>query len=252
MSTAKTVGPLPLTAVFNFRDLGGLPTIDGATVRSGVVHRADGLHRLVDSDVELLAPLGLRTVIDLRTDREVIEWGHAPVEVTGAEVIHRSILRTTWDAEALTGAEQAERFLADRYLDMLDEGGEAIADVLDVIADPARHGVVFHCAAGKDRTGVIAALILSLLGVDDDVIAADYGRSADAMDRMEGWYRDNHPDRVEAMSRQPRSFRSCPPAAMLAFLGDVRSRWGSVQGCVDELGVDSSTTESLRQHLLVR
>jgi protein-tyrosine phosphatase len=109
---------------------------------------------------------------------------------------------------------------------------------------------VFHCAAGKDRTGVLAALVLSLLGVDDDVIATDYGLSRLGMDRMLAYVRANHPERADTMSDQPAAFLDAPEAAMRLFLDDLRARHGSVEAYAASVGADAAVVEALRANLL--
>lgn len=243
--------PLPFDQVFNFRDLGGHATDTGRTVRTGRVFRADGLHRLQPTDRVVLDELALRTVIDLRTPGEIEEWGHAPAEVTDAVVHHLPMLRTTWDREAVDHATDAVEFLSDRYRDMLDEGPEAIATSLRLMADEDQHGVVFHCAAGKDRTGVLAAIVLALCGVDDDVIAADYAATAPAVERMRDWYHRYHPERREVMEQQPAAFGACPPEAMHRFLELVGRDFGSVESYVtDVAGVDAEELGELRARLV--
>ncbi|MEO1062240.1 MAG: tyrosine-protein phosphatase [Actinomycetota bacterium] len=249
--TTSLAAPLPLQQVFNFRDLGGITTRDGAVVRSGSVYRADGLQRLGVGDREVLAGLGLRTIVDLRTERELDEWGAAPDDVHEAALHHLPLITTTWDMERLDLAVSPEEFLRDRYLEMVEEGAPILVEILELLADADRRALVFHCAAGKDRTGVLAAFLLSVLDVDDETIAADYARSAGAMDRMEAWYRENFPERIEAMTTQPAAFRSCPPEAMLLFLDAVRERWGSVDACLADAGHAPQTTAALRSQLLV-
>lgn len=242
---------LPFGEVFNFRDLGGLPVRDGRRTRAGLVFRADGLHRLGDGDRGLLDDIGLRTIVDLRTDRELEEWGTAPTDVTDATIHHLPVITSTWDIESFDTAVTPAEFLRDRYVEMIDEGSASIVKVLELIAEPDNRALVFHCAAGKDRTGVVAAFLLSSLGVDDATIAADFARTAPAMDRMEVWYRERFPERLEAMTTQPKAFRACPPEAMLLLLDHVRERWGSMDGCLAAAGLQPTTVSALREQLLV-
>ena len=95
-----------------------------------------------------------------------------------------------------------------------------------LLADPDRVPAVFHCAAGKDRTGVLAALVLSLLGVDDTVIATDYGLSRLGMEKMVEYIRVTYPDRFDTMADQPAAFLGAPEAAMALFLDDLRAAHG--------------------------
>jgi protein-tyrosine phosphatase len=231
--------------VFNLRDLGGYETADGRTTRWATVYRGDGLHRLDAADC---AALGLATVLDLRTEHEVTERGR--LDVDGVRWHHLPVIRTTWDPTWWSPDLAPERFLADRYLTMLDEGADALGSALRTLSGPEHLPAAFHCAAGKDRTGVLAALLLSLLGVDDDTIAADYGLSRLGMDRLVEWIRATYPDRLDSMADQPKVFMDAPDAAMHLFLADLRAAHGSVEGYAATIGVDGDVVEALQATLL--
>ncbi|MDQ3385652.1 MAG: tyrosine-protein phosphatase [Actinomycetota bacterium] len=231
---------------FNLRDLGGYPTADGRSVRWQVLYRADGLHRIPASTTSSLEHLGWRTVLDLRTSGEV---DAGAFRAAGIEVIHLPVLRATWGVPEVTDVEPVA-FLSTHYLRMLDEGAGAIAAAFEILASPARLPAVFHCSAGKDRTGVVAALVLAVLGVPDDVIAADYHLSATAVEQLVAWLVATQPDRREEMARQPKAFLSCPPEAMLTFLDELRLRHGSVEAYLTAIGVAPASLDRLRDSLL--
>jgi hypothetical protein len=109
---------------------------------------------------------------------------------------------------------------------------------------------VFHCSAVKDRTGVLAALILAALGVDDDQIAADYHLSSRAMDRLVDWITATRPEIAEHMARQPGAFLSCPPDAIVGLLRSLRRQHGSVDCYLADVGVPAATLDALRDALL--
>ena len=230
--------------VFNLRDLGGYVGVDGRTVRWRTLFRGDGVHRLTP---EVFAELGVRTVLDLRTEAEITERGRAD----GAHDWHHlPVLRTVWEPSWVTEELAVERFLADRYLVMLEDGAESLGAAIHLLADPQRLPAVFHCAAGKDRTGVLAALVLSLLGVDDDDNAADYGLSRLGMDRMVEYVRVTYPDRFDTMAGQPAAFLGAPEAAMELVLADLRAAHGSVEGYAATVGVGEDVIGALRANLL--
>src|SRR5579859_6412456 len=147
----------PFEAVFNFRDLGGYATRDGRMVRWRTLFRADGLNRLTEEEAEQLRGLGIVTVIDLRTVEELAR-GRAPERLAGA-FHHLPMFDVVpdWSAEPDVAS---PTFLADRYVEMLESGRDAVARALQVLADPSSLPAVFHCAAGKDRTGIVAAVVL--------------------------------------------------------------------------------------------
>ena len=235
---------------FNVRDLGGLSTMGGQVLRRGVAYRADGLHRLPPAEVGRLAELGVRTVVDLRTAGE-LEVAKSVVG-DGIVVLHLPILREVWPHDAFDEVDTADAvsFLVDRYLEMLDEGATAIAAIFELVATEGCRPLAFHCSAGKDRTGVIAALLLATAGVPDDDIADDYTTSAVAMEKLVEWVQARSPEAADAMSRQPAAFLSCPPEAMHVFLARVRSQWGSVAGYLQAIGVSSDTLAAVRAAFL--
>jgi protein-tyrosine phosphatase len=236
---------------FNVRDLGGLRTSDGRSLRRGVAYRADGLHRLPPEEVRRLADLGVRTVVDLRTASE-IEVAASVVAAEPVVVVHLPILQEVWPHDAFDEADTADpvAFLVARYLEMLEEGASAIGAIFGLLAEPERRPLAFHCSAGKDRTGVIAALLLAVAGVPDDEIAEDYTTSAAAMAKLVEWVEARSPEAADAMAKQPAAFLSCPPEAMHVFLDRVRERWGSVEGYLDSIGVDGATVAAVRAALL--
>ncbi|HEV3226506.1 MAG TPA: tyrosine-protein phosphatase [Acidimicrobiales bacterium] len=235
---------LPFEAVFNFRDLGGYGTNDGRTVRWRTVFRADGVHRL---SVDDLASLHVRTVLDLRTADET-ERGRFEHDSIGYH--HLPILQQSWSAQGFEGELDAVTFLADRYIDMLTEGSESIARAMHILGDAEALPLVFHCAAGKDRTGVVAAIALSVLGVGDDDIATDYSLSHLGMARFKEWIITSYPDYADSMTNQPDAFLAAPAGAMHLFLERLRDVHGSVAEYVTGLGVAPATLDAVRANLL--
>ena len=236
---------------FNVRDLGGLHTMAGETLRRGVAYRADGLHRLPTEEIERLAALGVRTVVDLRSTGELDVA--ASIAADGIVVLHLPVLRDVWSSEGLVDSASqvdAVTFLVERYLEMLEDGADAIAAIFELLAQPDARPLAFHCSAGKDRTGVIAALLLSLVGVPDDDIADDYTTSAVAMEKLVEWIRSQRPEAADAMAKQPAVFLSCPPEAMHVFLARLRERWGSVEAYLESVGVEAATRQSVRAAFL--
>ena len=235
---------LPFEHVFNFRDLGGYETVDGRAVKWRTVFRADGIHRLTLDD---LASLDVRTVLDLRTPDE-LERGRCEHDSIGYH--HLPILQTPWTELGFEGELEPVTFLADRYVEMLDEGRDSIARALHILGEESSLPLVFHCAAGKDRTGVVAAVLLGVLGVADDDIADDYSLSRLGMTRFKEWIVENFPDAADAMSKQPDAFLAAPAEAMHLFLERMRATFGSFDAYVTGLGVEDATLDAVRSNLL--
>ncbi|WP_305782952.1 tyrosine-protein phosphatase [Symbioplanes lichenis] len=236
---------LTFASNFNFRDVGGYAGLDGRTVRWRRLFRADSLHRLKGDDLVTFGELGVRTVIDLRRTREVERHGRVPA-APGLTYHNPVIEHVEWnDVPLLDGVPRA-RWLADRYLNFAADGTAGIGTALSLIADPAAAPAVVHCMAGKDRTGVVCALTLALLGVSDEDIAADYHLTEASMDSLSEYLQRVNPSPVTDKYHM----FECPPEAILMFLTDLRALHGSVGDYVRSIGITGQQVAALRDHLL--
>jgi len=172
--------PDPLGAAYvNFRDLGGHPTPTGV-VRRGHLFRSDSLAQCTPDDVEhLVRSHRVATIVDLRRELEVEMAPMDTLRGAGVRVEHLSLIDPAVPA---ISTQDIDGTLTDRYVSILSTSGTQFVSVMQLIADERNHPLVFQCAAGKDRTGLVAALVLELLGVDDEVIVADYAKTAEVAD----------------------------------------------------------------------
>lgn len=239
---------IELEGCFNFRDLGGYQTAEGRMIRWRRLYRADGLSRLTERDMQRLAELELATVIDLRTTAELEEYGRIPDAGWELEFHHVPIIETLPDRDEYPAWVNLEYVLGG-YTRMLERGGPAIAKALRLLAEPATYPAVFHCSAGKDRTGILAALVLGFLGVPDEVIVADYALSRAAMERRYERLLEEHPDRREEIERWRPALLSAEPDVMRELLATVRRTYGSLEGYAAAIGA-AAALEGLRAALL--
>lgn len=240
-----------LHAVHNFRDLGGYPTVDGRTTRWRTVFRADGLYRLSKKDLEIVRGLGVRTVIDLRTANEIDERGRYPVDRHDVQFHHLSVIDQTWDmGDASDWTGDPAGFLRLKYHLMLAEGGERLAQALDVLSREDTGVAVFHCAAGKDRTGLLAALLLAGLGVDEELIAADFGLSEEAGVRTREWIVQHAPEYAAGYDEIPAVFHAADPDSMRGLLTDLRTEHGSIREYCASVGVGTDVWDRLEKRFL--
>ena len=200
--------------------------------------RADGLHRLTEADIATLEPLGLRTVIDLRSAPELDERGRFPVDSHPVVFHHLPIIDATWAAADRPNYDRDEDFLIWAYQEMLTIGAPRFAAAFEALAEPGALPAVFHCAAGKDRTGLLAALVLGSLGVSDDDIVADYTLTVEGMVRFRAWARS----RVARDGRNawPRCRRRSPrpsPTRCATSSTSCRAEHGSIRNYVQSIGV---------------
>ena len=237
---------MPFEACFNFRDIGGYETADGRCVRWGAVFRSGSLHRLTTADRENLAQLGVRTIIDLRSTAELDRDGR----FDGSEVsFHHVPLHDAPNASVDDVHDDRGSGLGELYVAMAKSGRSGVAAALVVIA-VAEYPVVIHCFAGKDRTGIVAALVLSSLGVPDATIAADYQLSDDWLAPSVAWAEENDPEWAAHMAALPPWVLRAPPSAMPTFLDTLREQHGSIDNYLVQAGVDRTLLHRLRTRLL--
>jgi protein-tyrosine phosphatase len=237
---------IELEGCLNFRDLGGYPTADGRRVRWRRVFRSDGLHTVSVTDVQHLRDeIGLGDIIDLRSSAELHSEGRGPLAEEPIRFHHVPL----FDGDMTASRAQVEQVdLADRYFLMAEYAGERIAAVIRTIAESGAPAV-FHCAAGKDRTGVISAIILGLLDVPDDVVVADYAATQENLEAITS--------RLMALDGYRRVLELLPPdtmhanpETMIALLTRLREKYGGIGDYARAMGLAPDTVDRLRAGLL--
>lgn len=229
----------------NFRDLGGYRAADGRTVRWGTLYRADSLGKLVGGDWERFLELGIGTVIDLRYPWEAEAKGRVP-EAGRFRYVNLSIEHRPYDQAEIDPDTDPWRYLADRFAEVTEDGADEIRQVLAELAQ-APGPAVFHCTSGKDRTGLIGAFVLTLLGVERADVLADFALTELATERLAADWRAAHPDRD---MKWP-SYGRAPAVIMELVFADLEARYGSVHGYLTyRVGLPERTARQLRDRLL--
>jgi protein-tyrosine phosphatase len=234
-------------AGFNCRDLGGYETDDGRTVRWGVAYRSGSLHRLTSVDLDAANRIGFRTVIDLRSGAEVERSGR----ISGIDVAFHHAPLFEEDSLPFKWAEpdDPEPPPGEDYVAIAENGASALVTALGVIAE-GEHPVVFHCAGGKDRTGILASLLLSALGVSDETIMEDYELTKLSLAARLSWAKINDPKEAAEIASRPTWLLESSGPGIKAFLEILRTRHGSVEGYLRGLSVANETLDTLRARLL--
>lgn len=234
---------------FNFRDIGGYPAADGRRVRWRRYFRAGRQDRMTGRDLQRVRALGIRTQVDLRRPDEIRDQGPGPLPAMGVGYHNLAVIPEG-------GTDQLSRLVGDsgisgrRYLGYLDFGPDTWLAMFELFADADRHPVLLHCTAGKDRTGVSTALLLSTLGVERALIEADYAlsnrdvaRQVDFIERTTGL--------PPGMSRDALTHAAgIPEAAMGDFLDGLDARWGGPVGYLRHIGVPDATLDAVRDAFL--
>lgn len=233
-----------IEGAFNFRDLGGLRTRDGATIRPGALFRSDTLQALSPADVaHLVDELGLELIVDLRIGPEAVTEGRGPLAATPVSYLNAPL--RDLPVSDLPPAEQSLHF----SLEHLASPASPLATVVRIVSALAGRPVLVHCAAGKDRTGLVTAMLLRLLGVDDEAIVADYLRTEENMarviERFRGWprYRDH-------MAAVPAEVYQAHEYTIRGFLDGLDRIHGGAEAWSRSRGIDPGVLDRLRKGLL--
>lgn len=248
---------VPFEGVTNFRDLGGYAVAGGGRTRWGRVFRADALFRLTAADLVTFERLGLRAVYDLRGDDER-ELRPNPIPTVALPLLGHPVLSVQdassgADTRALAGAEDGERWLASFYIGLLEGSGPAFGSLLGGLVGDHGLPAVFHCAGGKDRTGMAAAILLLTLGVDEETVLDDYVLTTTY---LAGDRRTTSLAELVETGMSPEAAAgiiATPRHAMAAALGRLRTEFGGPEAYLTgPAGLDRSTVEQLRHDLVVR
>src|SRR5215203_1164399 len=243
-----------IDGALNFRDLGGLRAGD-EVVRRGMLYRSAMTHEITREGMDLLVRrYGLRTVIDLRSEEEIGEYGVAPFTANGVAYHHHPVSSRASSPPEIIRQYQEEmregRFdWTASYLRMVENGSAALRGVFEVLAAPEGMPAVFHCIAGRDRTGVAAALLLGTLGVDAEQIAADYAMTGLHLRRHAHRFA-RQAERLAIDQERMAGILDTEVDAMRRFLEETSRRYGSVAGAVHSLGVGEESLKALRRALL--
>ena len=211
----------------NVRDLGGLPTAHGTSLRRGVILRADNLRALTDEDMNLLTGThGLRSVIDLRRN---VELEAAPNLFRDHETVKYLHMPLFDDPATPAATPSTPRSLEEIYRLLLDTRSEALLAVLRAVINDEHRPTVIHCTAGKDRTGVVIALILGVMGVSAEDIAHDYALTSEALTDE---YLAEARVRAERAGYEWSTYQSllvCPPEFMFNTLAYLEETYGGAR-----------------------
>ncbi|MBT5905209.1 MAG: tyrosine-protein phosphatase [Acidimicrobiaceae bacterium] len=265
---AETPDARIVVASSNLRDLGGLTTSDGHTVRTGQLFRSGHLCDLGDADRAIVRSLGLQTIVDLRRPAEADVKPHPDlpsVDVVGISVSSDDnefavVANAMLDprAEPL-GPDHITNYFRTLVTDHIDR----YRPVFDLATDPDRQPLLFNCTAGKDRTGVVAAVLLRILGIDDDLVMADYLLSNEVRRSWIETAKVDHRQRIahhlgitpaevpEERMASSRALLYCREDYLRAVLDTAEARWGSWDGFVaDGLCLDEARLAAFRTSLL--
>ena len=253
-----------LKGTTNTRDIGGYTTSDLRTIRPGQIIRSENLSRLTEADFQKLEEIGVKTVIDLRTDKEhekkpTVWLGDNPPQFYHFPVgdaddawfkAQRSLIKRN-----KFSARDSQELMVDGYRTIAEDGVSSYEQVMKVVLDQSNWPVLIHCNAGKDRAGIATTLILEAIGVDRETIMEEYlltneiGRSKEKAELMA-----KESSKSRRISRGPSADAWYPivgvqPEMLEAYYTTVETQYGSMDAFLNKLGVDQDARAALAESL---
>ena len=241
---------LDLEGADNVRDLGGYRTQDGRSTRWQRFLRADSLHRLTPTDQTILLDYGVQTIIDLRKTNQIEEEPNVFAPSPAVEYHHLNFFGDgDLGFEPLPEVTESTRriVIAHAYCFALYKRQAAVGRILGTLAGAGNGATLFHCTSGKDRTGMITALLLGLAGVPEETIGSDYGLTACYM--LETFLAFPWTE-WEIHTWEDLQSKSCPPGTMPLVLDYLERNYGGVEGYIRGVGVSEDQIDQLRDKLV--
>ena len=235
----------------NVRDLGGHPTEDGGETQFGSIVRADSVSQLSPEGWKALVEYGIRTVIDLRGDHEREDDPPGELPVTVEHVPFMEASEAEWEEIAKELEDLDELPVADAtreaYAIFLERFKPNVGAAVRAVAEAPEGGVVVHCVGGKDRTGLLTALLLHVAGVPTDEIAADYALSEERLrPRHDAWLEAAE---TEAERKRLERITQTPPQVIIGLFEELERRYGSIEGYLASAGVGDGDLGRARSRL---
>lgn len=240
---------------WNIRDLGGLETEDGRRIRDGAIVRADNVHSLNEAGWHALEEHGVTRIVDLRWAGELAQDPPGPGAGVDVEVVHVSVLGETWDDDYgrdldahLDSVDDVADHYAYSYGDFLERYRARFGEAFAAIADAPDGAVLVHCMGGKDRTGLVVALLLRLAGASHAVIGRDYALSGPNLaPSRESWLPTIED---ETKRRRHEKLGETPAHAMTHVVERIEADYGDVASYLRAAGLEDAQIERLRERLL--
>jgi len=248
---------VPLQGSWNFRDMGGYQTSNGSRVKWGQIFRSDNLAHLTDSDQALLKQMGMKLVCDFRTPAESKRWpdrlpNDNSIHYLQLPIIHGEREFDFYQEKIGKGEVSwlTEEFMIDANIRILDEYGDTLGNVFHRLAEPNNRPIAFHCAGGRDRTGVCAALILLSLGVPEETVLYDYCLSGVFISK----HREKINERIRSRGVDPETvalYYTATPHFFVPVINHIREAYGSSANYLrSKAGVSDKTLDLLKKELL--
>ena len=240
---------LNLPRIYNIRDIGGYSTKDGKITRRRTFIRSESLARLSYESQQALIGYGIRTVVDLRKLSEILDEPDVFLDSSEVSYCHQDMVGDMVFHDKPQDVEHAEH-VSESYSQILDQRKTSIGQILSILASRNILPTIYHCAGGQDRTGIISALLLGLAGVPENIIAEDFALTARY--QVNHYLSEDRPNETipDGYSLEAYLSDRCQPKSMLLTIRHLKENYGSIEGYVKEVGLNSSQIETIRSTLV--
>jgi len=243
MQLSREERMLQVESMTNIRDLGGYETQSGYYTKSHKFIRSTNPSKLTDEEKEYLYNYGIRLQIDLRSDFEIEQQPSSLIGYKDIEYIRIDLMKTK-NLNVLPKEIANYKDLAGFYIYMLEANKEQFKELFEVFYDHPYDAIMFNCSAGKDRTGVVAALLLDLAGCHEYDIVKDYSES----------YENNMAmikQLEEMMPSEDEKFLGSDPRVMMKFIAYLRENYGSTKGYLLNIGFSDEEIEEIKENFII-
>ena len=246
---------LNLDGSYNIRDIGGYSNPNGQQTKWNRFYRSGTMHQLTSKSQDKILESGIRTIIDLRTPKETKSTPNVFANSSELQFNHIDMIGDADSPEANAPSEPAAVILEGpekimvSYTSILENSKSQIHDILTLISDPTALPLIYHCQGGKDRTGLVTAMILGIVGVSTHVIADDYALTAHYL--LDRYFKEFAKPDESSTNFTWRNYQEkyCPPKVMSLVLDYMNSSYGSVEGYIKSTGITDSKIQLIRNNI---
>lgn len=258
MAKSKKQPSINLQGPGNFRDVGKIYISGNTYVNTGVLYRSDSPSKYTESDWNVIMSLGINLIIDLRSDKENDKDSYEVPEgirYTRNPVYNKDPIKSVM-THILLNRKSLSHMMSNAYISMIKDRAKSFGETIRLISNNIKNGTIIHCTAGKDRTGMVTAMILETLGVNRHDIIKDYSLSNKGFRSNYEAFLENDASKLEQFgvsSEEMKVLFMANPEWLENALNDITNRYGNMENyLLNQAGLKTDTIKKLRDNMIVK